>query len=357
MCFPIGPNSAILVPMSFLTKIFGTKHDRDMKVIRPYIDKINGMESQIQKLTDSQLKAKTGEFKSRLEKGESIDSLMVESFAVTREAAIRVLGMRHYDVQLVGGYVLHEGSIAEMRTGEGKTLSSTLPVYLNALSGKGVHVVTVNDYLAKRDAEWMGQIYNYMGLTTATVTHDIRDKARKDAYRADITYCTNNELGFDYLRDNMKYSLEDYVQRPLHYAIVDECDSILVDEARTPLIISGPAEDNTELYKAIHLVAKQLKPEAHFTMEEKNRQVALTEEGNHELERIMGIENLYDAQNIDKLHHIYQALKAIHLFKKDVDYMIQGDEVVIVDEFTGRLMEGLVLHRVSGLSTPSFDEG
>jgi len=326
--------------MSFLTKIFGTKHDRDMKVIQPFIDRINKMEPQIQKLSDSELKAKTGEFKGRIEKGESVDSLMVESFAVSREAAIRVLGMRHYDVQLVGGYVLHKGSIAEMRTGEGKTLSATLPVYLNALSGKGVHVVTVNDYLARRDAAWMGQVYNYMGLTTSTITHELRDQARKEAYRADITYCTNNELGFDYLRDNMKYNLEDYVQRPLHYAIVDECDSILVDEARTPLIISGPAEDNTEVYKAIHKVAILLKRELHFTMEEKNRQVALTEEGNHELERIMGIENLYDAHNIDKLHHIYQALKAIHLFKKDVDYMIQGNEVVIVDEFTGRLMEG-----------------
>lgn len=338
--FLIVINSVILALMSFLTKIFGTKHDRDMKVIRPYIDKINGLEPQMQKLTDDQLKAKTGEFKGRLEKGESLNSLLVESFAVTREAAVRVLGMRHYNVQLVGGYVLNEGAIAEMRTGEGKTLSATLPVYLNALTGKGVHVVTVNDYLAKRDAQWMGQVYSYLGLTTATVTPDVKDLARKAAYRADITYCTNNELGFDYLRDNMKYSLEDYVQRPLHYAIVDECDSILVDEARTPLIISGPAEDNTEVYKAIHKVAAQLKPEVHFTMEEKNRQVALTEEGNHELERIMGIENLYDAQNIDKLHHIYQALKAIHLFKKDVDYMVQGSEVVIVDEFTGRLMDG-----------------
>lgn len=326
--------------MSILTKIFGTAHDRDMKIIRPYVDKINQLEPEFKKLTDDQLKAKTVDFKSRLEKGETVDGLMVEAFATCREAAWRVLNMRHYDVQLVGGYVLHKGSCAEMRTGEGKTLVATLPVYLNALTGKGVHVVTVNDYLAKRDAEWMGQVYNWLGLTTDTITHELDDMGRKKAYGADITYCTNNELGFDYLRDNMKYNLSDYVQRPLHYAIVDECDSILIDEARTPLIISGPAEDNTDIYLAMHKVAKQLKPEAHFTMEEKNRSVALTEEGNSALERIMGIENIYDPQHIDKLHHIYQSLKAIHLFKLDVDYMVQGDEIVIVDEFTGRLMEG-----------------
>jgi preprotein translocase subunit SecA len=326
--------------MSILTKIFGTAHDRDMKIIRPYVDRINQMESQLKTLSDDQLKAKTAEFKSRIDKGESVDNLMVEAFATCREAAWRVLGMRHYDVQLVGGYVLHKGACAEMRTGEGKTLVATLPVYLNALSGKGVHVVTVNDYLAKRDAEWMGQVYNFLNLTTDTITHDLDDQGRKKAYGADITYCTNNELGFDYLRDNMKYNLSDYVQRPLHYAIVDECDSILIDEARTPLIISGPAEDNTEIYLAMHKVAKQLKPELHFTMEEKNRSVALTEEGNTALETIIGIENIFDPQHIDKLHHIYQSLKAIHLFKLDVDYMVQDNEIVIVDEFTGRLMEG-----------------
>ena len=227
-----------------------------------------------------------------------------------------------------------------MRTGEGKTLAATLPVYLNALCCRGVHVVTVNDYLAKRDAEWMGEVYNFLNLTTDIIIHDMNDQQRKQAYGADITYCTNNELGFDYLRDNMKYNLSDYVQRPLHYAIVDECDSILIDEARTPLIISGPAEDNTEIYLAMDKVARQLKPELHFTMEEKNRSVALTEEGNSALEQIMGIENIYDPQHIDKLHHIYQSLKAIHLFKRDVDYMVQGREIVIVDEFTGRLMEG-----------------
>ncbi len=326
--------------MSFLTKIFGTAHDRDMKVIRPFVDQINSLEAKMKELSDDQLKGKTGEFKERLVKGETVDQLLPEAFAVCREAAWRVLHMRHYDVQLVGGYVLHHGSIAEMRTGEGKTLVATLAVYLNALSGKGVHVVTVNDYLAKRDAEWMGQVYGFLGLTTSTVTHELGDAERKAAYRADITYCTNNELGFDYLRDNMKYNLSDYVQRPLHFAIVDECDSILIDEARTPLIISGPAEDNTDIYLAMHKVAKQLIPEDHFTMEEKNRSVALTEEGNTALETIMGIENIFDPQHIDNLHHIYQSLKAIHLFKKDVDYMVQGNEIVIVDEFTGRLMEG-----------------
>lgn len=325
---------------NLLTKIFGTAHDRDMKVIRPYIDRINKLEPEMQKLTDTQLIAKTAEFKGRIEKGEPVDKLLVEAFATCREAAWRVLHMRHYDVQLVGGYVLNSGACAEMRTGEGKTLVATLPVYLNGLTGKGVHVVTVNDYLAKRDSEWMGQVYNFLNLTTDTITHEKNDEQRKIAYNADITYCTNNELGFDYLRDNMKFDLADYVQRPLHYAIVDECDSILIDEARTPLIISGQAEDNTEVYLAMYKVAKQLIPEAHFTMEEKNRSVALTEEGNSALEKIMGIENIYDPLHIDKLHHIYQSLKAIHLFKLDVDYMVQNDEIVIVDEFTGRLMEG-----------------
>ena len=329
-----------LKAMGFLTKIFGTAHDRDMKVIRPYVDRINHMEESMKKLSDEELKAKTQEFQSRLEKGEVVNNLIVEAFAVCREAAWRVLKMRHYDVQLVGGYVLHKGACAEMKTGEGKTLAATLPVYLNALTGRGVHVVTVNDYLAKRDAQWMGQVYDFLNLTTGTITHDMDDSQRKQAYNADITYCTNNELGFDYLRDNMKYNLSDYVQKPLHYAIVDECDSILIDEARTPLIISGPAEDNTEIYLAMHKVAKQLTPELHFTMEEKNRSVAITEEGNSALEKIMGIENIYDPHHIDKLHHIYQSIKAIHLFKRDVDYMVQGQEIVIVDEFTGRLMEG-----------------
>jgi preprotein translocase subunit SecA len=326
--------------MSVLTKIFGTAHERAMKTIRPVIDQINGLEASMKQMSDEELKNQTAILKERLQKGETTNDILPHAFAVCREAAWRVLKMRHYDVQLVGGYVLHSGACAEMRTGEGKTLVATLPVYLNALTGKGVHVVTVNDYLAKRDAEWMGQVYRFLNLTTDTITHDKDDAGRKAAYNADITYCTNNELGFDYLRDNMKYNLSDYVQRPLHYAIVDECDSILIDEARTPLIISGPAEDNTAIYLAMHKVAKQLVPETHFTMEEKNRSVALTEEGNSAIESIMNIENIYDPQHIDKLHHIYQSLKAIHLFKLDVDYMVQGDEIVIVDEFTGRLMEG-----------------
>ena len=331
--------------LNWITKIFGTAHERDMKVIQPYVDGINQMEAQMQKLTNEGLRGRTQEFKNRINKGVQEDSkasgqLLIEAFATCREASRRVLGMRHYDVQLVGGYVLHSGACAEMKTGEGKTLVATLPVYLNALAGQGVHVVTVNDYLAKRDAQWMGQVYNFLGLSTETITNELSDAQRKKAYGADITYCTNNELGFDYLRDNMKFNLDDYVQRDLYFAIVDECDSILIDEARTPLIISGPAEDNTQVYLTMHKVARQLKPDIHFTMEEKNKSVALTEEGNETIEKIMNIDNIYDPQHINNLHHIYQSLKAIHLFKRDVDYMIQGNEIVIVDEFTGRLMQG-----------------
>lgn len=326
--------------LNLLTKVFGTKHEREMKTFQPIVNKINGLEESLKSLSDEELKNKTQEFRQRHQDGESLDKLLPEAFAVCREASWRVLQMRHYDVQLVGGFILHRGSIAEMRTGEGKTLMATLPVYLNAVSGKGVHVVTVNDYLASRDAQWMGQLYGFLGLSVGIITNSMSDSQRKEAYAADITYATNNELGFDYLRDNMKFRLEDYVQRPLNFAIVDECDSILIDEARTPLIISGPAEDNTTVYKEMHDVAKHLKPEDHFTMEEKNRSVSLTEEGNTKLEQVMGIENVYDPQHIDKLHHVYQALKAIHLFKKDVDYMVKGNEIVIVDEFTGRLMDG-----------------
>lgn len=326
--------------LNLLTKIVGTKHEREMKTIRPVIDRINGLESHFQKMSESELKSMTPQLKERLAKGETLDQILPEAFAVCREASRRCLNMRHYDVQLIGGYVLHRGSIAEMRTGEGKTLVATLAVYLNALGGKGVHVVTVNDYLAKRDAEWMGRLYGYLGMSTGIIIHDLTDAQRQAAYRSDITYATNNELGFDYLRDNMKFRLSDYVQRDLNFAIVDECDSILIDEARTPLIISGPAEDNTKIYQEVQAVVKHLKPEIHFTLEEKNRSVAITEEGNAQLEKLMGIENLYDPQHIDYMHHIYQALKAIHLFKKDVDYMIKDNEVVIVDEFTGRLMDG-----------------
>lgn len=326
--------------LKLLTKIVGTKHDREMKVIRPIVDRINALESKIQALSESELKAMTPKLKERVAKGESLDDILPEAFAVCREGSKRHLGMRHYDVQMIGGTILHKGAIAEMRTGEGKTLVATLPVYLNALTGKGVHVVTVNDYLARRDAEWMGRLYGYLGLTTGIIVHDLSDSQRQAAYRSDITYATNNELGFDYLRDNMKFRLSDYVQRDLNFAIVDECDSILIDEARTPLIISGPAEDNTRIYMETHAVVKQLKPEVHFTMEEKNRSVSITEEGNEKLEQLMGRGNMYDPQNIDLMHHVYQALKAIHMYKKDVDYMIKDGEIVIVDEFTGRLMEG-----------------
>jgi len=323
-----------------LRKIFGTKHDREMKRIRPTVDKINSYEPAMQALTDEQLKAKTPEFQNRLKNGETVDGILPEAFAVCREASKRVLGMRHYDVQMIGGIVLNRGSISEMRTGEGKTLVATLPVYLNALTGKGVHVVTVNDYLARRDAEWMGRLYGWLGLTTGIIVHGLSDQQRKEMYRCDITYCTNNELGFDYLRDNMKFELEDYVQRELNYAIVDECDSILIDEARTPLIISGPAEASTDKYLTINKIIPQLKRETHYTMEEKSKTASLTDEGNAKVEELLGLENLYDPRNIDVLHHVYQALKAHYLYRLDVEYMIKDGEIVIVDEFTGRLMPG-----------------
>jgi preprotein translocase subunit SecA len=323
-----------------LTSLFGTKHERDMKKLRPTIDKINSLEPAMQALSDEQLKAKTPEFKERLKKGETLDDILPEAFAVCREAAKRVLGMRHYDVQLIGGMMLHRGTIAEMKTGEGKTLVATLPSYLNALSGKGVHVVTVNDYLAKRDTAWMGQLYNWLGLTTGTIVHDLDDEERKIAYGADITYGTNNEFGFDYLRDNMKFDLEQYVQRELNFAIIDECDSILIDEARTPLIISGPKDDSTDKYYEVDKVIPHLQKEVHFVMEEKSKTASLTEEGNSKVEQLLSIENLYDPQYLDLLHHIYQALKAHHLYRLDVDYMVKDGEVIIVDDFTGRLMPG-----------------
>lgn len=325
---------------SVIKKIFGTEHDRVLKKLQPTIDEINALEPQIKELSDDQLKAKTDEFRARLEKGETLDDILNEAFAVCREAAWRVLGMRHYDVQLIGGIILHQGTVAEMRTGEGKTLVATLPIYLNALTGKGTHVVTVNDYLATRDCEWMGRLYNWLGLTTATLTHDLSDEERKVAYGADVTYATNNELGFDYLRDNMKYDLEDYVQRELNYCIIDECDSILIDEARTPLIISGPSEESTEKYYEINKIIPHLEPEKHFTMEEKSKTASLTEEGNSKVEELLKIDNIYEPKYIDTVHYIYQALKAHHLFKLDVDYMVKDNEIVIVDEFTGRLMEG-----------------
>jgi preprotein translocase subunit SecA len=325
---------------TFMTKIFGTSHEREMRRLQPAVQQINSFEPKLQGLSDAQLVAKTAEFKERYSRGEKVDQLMFEAFAVVREAGKRVLGMRHYDVQMIGGMVLNRGGIAEMRTGEGKTLVATLPMYLNALTGKGAHLVTVNDYLAKRDCEWMGRIYNFLGMSTGTIVHDRSDSERKAAYGADITYGTNNEFGFDYLRDNMKFELEDYVQRPHHFAIVDECDSILVDEARTPLIISGSAEDSTEKYYEINKLVPLLKRDVHFTMEEKSRSVSLTEEGNAKCEELLNVGNLYDPQNIELIHHIYQALKAHHLYHKDVEYMVTNGEVIIVDEFTGRLMPG-----------------
>ncbi len=323
-----------------LSKIFGTSHEREMKRIQPVVDQINKLEPQMQALSDIQLKAKTEEFKKRLQSGETVDQILVEAFAVCREASKRALGMRHYDVQLIGGYVLNRGGIAEMRTGEGKTLVATLPVYLNALTGKGAHVVTVNDYLATRDCEEMGRLYNWLGLTTGVIKHGLTDDERRAAYGADITYATNNELGFDYLRDNMKFDLADYVQRAPHFALVDECDSILIDEARTPLIISGPAEASTDKYYVIDQIIPHLKKDLHFTIEEKSKNATLTDDGNLAVEKLLKLDNLYDPQNIELLHHVNQALRAHHLYRLDVEYMIKDGEIVIVDEFTGRLMPG-----------------
>jgi preprotein translocase subunit SecA len=325
---------------SALTKIFGSKNERTLKEIQPIVNKINSFEPEIQKLSDAGLAAKTVEFKERFTNGESLDDLLPEAFAVTREAARRVIGERHYDVQLIGGVVLHQGKIAEMRTGEGKTLCSTLAVYLNALSGRGVHVVTVNDYLASRDAEWMGEIYRFLGLTTGTIVHGMNDQERQEAYNADVTYGTNNEFGFDYLRDNMKFDIKDYCQRDFNFAIVDEVDSILIDEARTPLIISGPADISTELYQSVDKLIPRFKKEIHYSLDEKARAVSLTEEGVSLGEQLLKVENLYDPNNIEYLHHLNQGLKAHLLFQNDVDYLVKDGEVVIVDEFTGRTMPG-----------------
>jgi preprotein translocase subunit SecA len=323
-----------------LTKVFGSSNERYLKQLRPVISRINELESGIQVLDDAALATKSLEFRQRLEKGEPLDDLLPEAFAVVREAGKRVLGERHYDVQLVGGIVLHQGKIAEMKTGEGKTLTSTLPVYLNALTGKGVHVVTVNDYLAARDSEWMGKVYSFLGMSVGKIIHGLDDKERRAAYAADITYGTNNEFGFDYLRDNMKFDLVDFCQRGFNYAIVDEVDSILIDEARTPLIISGPADISTDLYKNVDRIIPKFKKDEHYTLDEKARQVSLTEEGVALGEKLLEVENLYDPTSIEKLHHLNQALKAHVIFKKDVDYIVRNDQVVIVDEFTGRTMDG-----------------
>src|SRR5271169_3840025 len=339
-------------------RLFGSANDRYVKSLGPIVSAINELEPQLEAMSDEELRARTQAFRQQLADGESLDDLLVDAFATVREAAKRTLGQRHFDVQLMGGVVLHRGMIAEMKTGEGKTLVATLPVYLNALGGKGVHVVTVNDYLAKRDAQWMGTIYHALGLSvgviqnegsflfdTTYLSHDkrlnnLRPATRKEAYLADVTYGTNNEFGFDYLRDNMKYDFADYSQRELNYAIVDEVDSILIDEARTPLIISGPSEESTDKYYKLNRIVPSLKAEDDFKIDEKLKTVILTEAGNSKVERMLGVSNLYDPSNIELVHHALQALRAHHLFKRDVEYVVKDGEVIIVDEFTGRIMPG-----------------
>jgi preprotein translocase subunit SecA len=323
-----------------LKKLIGTKNERELKKARAKVIRINELESRMRELKDEDFPAATARMKQEVQNGKPLDDLLFEAFALTREAARRVIGQRHYDVQLIGGMFLHEGNIAEMRTGEGKTLTATLPSYLNALSGRGVHVVTVNDYLARRDAEWMGRIYRFMGMRTGCILHELNDKQRQDSYRADITYGQNNEFGFDYLRDNMKFRLQDYVQRELNYAIVDEVDSILIDEARTPLIISGPTEDTTDKYYRVDQVIPGLVPDQDYTLDEKSRAVSLTDDGIEKLQKRLNIANLYDPAEIETLHHVEQALRAHTLYKRDKDYVVKDGEVIIVDEFTGRLMPG-----------------
>ncbi len=343
---------------ALIKKLVGSKNERELKRMWPIVERINQLEPELVKLSDDELRGKTAQFKERYSRGESLDSMLPEAFAVCREAGKRVLGMRHFDVQLIGGMVLHAGKIAEMKTGEGKTLVATLPSYLNGISGKGVHVVTVNDYLAKRDSDWMGRIHKFLGLSVGVIVHGLEDHERREAYAADITYGTNNEFGFDYLRDNMKFDLADYVQRPFNFAVVDEVDSILIDEARTPLIISGPTEDSTDKYYIIDRIIPLLKKgevievEANtlsgkrknytgdFTVDEKAKSATLTEEGVLKVEKLLKIENLYDPRNMEILHHTQQALRAHALFKRDVDYVVRDNEVLIVDEFTGRLMPG-----------------
>ncbi|HGJ66236.1 TPA: preprotein translocase subunit SecA, partial [bacterium] len=328
---------------SVLTKVFGSKHDRDRKKLEPIVAQINELEPSIKRLSDEQLRAKTEEFKDRYAKGETLDDLLVEAFAVVREASIRVLGMRHFDVQLIGGIVLHQGKIAEMKTGEGKTLVSTLPAYLNALTGKGVHVVTPNYYLAQRDSEWMGGIHRFLGLEVGLILNDMTLEEKKKGYNADITYSVNDALGFDYLRDNLAITPEMRVQRELNYAIVDEVDFILIDEARTPLIISGRSGKSAELYYTINRLIPRLKRDIDYTIDEKNTSkgtAVLTEEGVAHVEKLLGVENLYDSSNMGLVQHVQQALAAHTLYKRDVDYVVQQGKIVIVDEFTGRLQPG-----------------
>ncbi|MDQ2805286.1 MAG: preprotein translocase subunit SecA, partial [Pseudomonadota bacterium] len=332
---------------SFARAVFGTANDRSLKGYQRRVPQVNAFEPAMQALSDEGLRDKTAEFRARLAEGATLDQLLPEAFAVVREAARRVLGLRHFDVQLIGGMVLHDGKIAEMKTGEGKTLVATLPVYLNALARKGVHVVTVNDYLATRDAEWMGRVYGALGLSVGVIVHGLNDDERRTAYAADITYGTNNEFGFDYLRDNMKYRLEDMSQRDFAYAIVDEVDSILIDEARTPLIISGPSDESSDLYRQVNAVMRELVQEEDvYEKDEKFKTVALTEPGSERAEAMLveaGIiteGNLYDIFNVSALHHIQQSLRAHTLFHRDVDYIVRDDKVVLIDEFTGRMMEG-----------------
>src|ERR1700740_1183666 len=326
-------------------RLFGSANDRYVKSLGPIVSAINEIEPQLEAVSEEELRARTQQFKQQLADGTELDDLLVEAFATVREAAKRTLGQRHFDLQLMGGVVLHRGMIAEMKTGEGKTLVATLPVYLNALPGNGVHVAPANDYLARRDAEWMGQIYRFLGLTVGCIVHELDDMQRKDAYLCDVTYGTNNELGFDYLRDNMKFRLEDMVHRPFHYAIVDEVDSILIDEARTPLIISGPTEDNSELYIRVDTLIPAL-DEGDYEKDEKQRTVALTESGVEKIEGLlrqyglMATGSLYDIQNVGLVHHVNQALRAHKLFARDTDYISKDDKIIIIDEFTGRMMEG-----------------
>jgi len=339
--------------MNILKSIFGSRNDRVIRRMRKVADRINTLEPGIAALSDADLRAKTDEFKNRLAQGETLDALLPEAFAVVREASKRTLDMRHFDVQLIGGMVLHEGKIAEMRTGEGKTLVATLTVYLNALTGKGVHVVTVNDYLARRDADWMGQIYQFLGMSVGVVIAGMSPEEKRAAYGADITYGTNNEYGFDYLRDNMAFGLDQKVQRPLHYALVDEVDSILIDEARTPLIISGPAEESSELYRKVNEIVPRLTRQKEeegpgdYWVDEKSKQVYLTEAGHEQVEDLLlevGLlregDSLYDAANLGVFHHLNACLRAHALFHKDVEYIVRGGEIIIVDEFTGRTMPG-----------------
>ena len=325
---------------NILKKVFGTKNDRELKRLSLLLNEVNNFEPTMMSLTDEELQAKTPYFREKLKNGFSLDDILTEAFAVAREVSRRTLLMRPFDVHVIGGIVLHEGKIAEMKTGEGKTLAATMPLYLNSLEEKGCHVVTVNDYLAKRDSEWMGPIYKFLGLSVGVVIHGMDDPERREAYHADITYGTNNEFGFDYLRDNMKFTLDDYVQREFNYAIVDEVDSILIDEARTPLIISGPSEESTDKYYKINQIIPRLQKDVDYSIDEKSKTVVLTEEGVVNVEGLLNVQNLYEPKNIETVHHVNQALRAHTLFKRDVDYLVNDGEVIIVDEFTGRVMPG-----------------